>query len=221
MEAGCHARSSVHPREVGRRALFLLLGALPKGVCCDSQRPTIRMCCTNSCSLTTEPPGGLACGASSAEYDLILGWLSAKVYVGDGGSSVLAQDDFIVTGPSGTPLTFKATLEVSINVCGIPMAGASAGLGEGSNGDSISVTTPCRYVHDLLEITLSHSAGEPFRLTLGASTWSIEGGNASVSGILRFSDLPPEAGVSSCQGFLQAPTPVRAGSWGQLKSRYR
>ena len=51
---------------------------------------------------------------------------------------------------------------------------------------------------------------------LGLGDW----GTAHASAVLRFSGLPREASVVSCQQY-NLPVPVQQYTWGRLKSLYR
>jgi len=68
--------------------------------------------------------------------------------------------------------------------------------------------------------------GQPFtlrfRVDLGGG---ISGLNGPVDGrmTIHFEGMPPDAEITSCQGFVQIGdgVPASNGTWGRLKSRYR
>ena len=210
---------------VGGTVILVFLAGVPKRACSDTPCPTIKLCC-RACSLYTAPRAGRSCGSASVAYDLVQGTLAAyAVFVPVSGE---AQDDYTVTSvPPGSGLTFRARLDVQASACASSYSygRTTARLAEGSNEDRVTVSPyeGCYSVNDTLEITLTHFAGEPFRLTLEVGFSLIEGtASGSVQGRLSFLDLPPGAVITSCQGFRQEiATPARTHTWGQLKAQYR
>ena len=184
---------------------------------------------------------------SNASYDLIHGIFAVGFSfphdgsTNQGGAAVSAVDQYRVEGASpGTPLVFSAELDASLAAYGFgcmrpgePVkASSSARLTEGaSNQSSASITTPVtcgtRYccaqavaLHEILRVTVTRSAGEPFTLHFDLATNGHGSGQAS--GQLRFSGLPSGAFVVSCQGYGQdRVTAAKGTSWGRLKLLYR
>ncbi len=144
--------------------------------------------------------------------------------------TVEANEEFIVTGiPPGTPLSIHARIQV------VASAGSAGGIspsnhasgwlqeaGAGRVETSASVEgVGSMNLDEFRSLNFPNLAGEPFRLTLGAGSRSLEG-TSSASVTLSFTDLPAGALVSSCKGFFSGPpVPTRPTSWGKLKLRYR
>jgi hypothetical protein len=192
------------------------------------------MYCHPTTQLAKEPQGELYCsdshGTANSRYDLPQGTLSVNVNSGWSlYATVTADDDFTVTGiPDGTPLTFKATLQVSVSRCTYDynccMGFSHAVLSDGTVADEAYPpgALGCTSKRDTLVVPISRLAGETFRLRMIVDANSVEAGSGSASGKLSFVDLPPEAIVTSCHGFSQGgTTPVVRTSWGTLKLRYR
>jgi hypothetical protein len=197
---------------------------------------------------STEPIRSVDCddwlrdSFGSAGHDLLLGRVRASGSGGDSGGrgSVRAVDDYTVIGlPTGTPLTFTATLRVigyvSVGCYGYDPSGNISGrLTEGSSNtvevrrSSSLDCDPQGYsccgvgasVDSTLRVDIVATAGAAFRLTseVGAS---VRFGSTSVTGQLAFEGLPPGTSIVSCQGYRQEfPVPATTMSWGALKVRY-
>jgi hypothetical protein len=162
-------------------------------------------------------------GYGSVSYHLAHGTISASASTepeccGYGTGST--HDLFTLLGPPGPALiTFTAHLHVTSSQSGSGTAGAT--LREGAS-NSASYTNPPGPAEETISITIARHAGETFDLFLDYHATACGDGDASLSGTLSFSDLPPGYAVTSCQGFLSDPsvaaTPT---SWGRLRARYR
>lgn len=170
-------------------------------------------------------------------YDLAAGTLSANVYSADGSVSLqtVVTDEYTVVGfPDGTPVAFGATIRLNggtIRTCH-PFSGCGSGEFAAAifepgtaNADSTVLTSLGERV---VRIPIAATAGTPFRLEFkvratGNGFASSEGwqGGANVTALIHFPDLPPNATIVSCQGFVPAVVGVRAASWGALKILYR
>lgn len=197
---------------------------------------------------STEPIRSVDCddwlsdSHGSAGHDLLLGRVRASGSGSDvgGDGSVRAVDDYTVVGlPTGTPITFTATLRVigsvSVGCFGFSPSGSISGrLTEGSSNtvqvrrSSSSRCDPQGYsccgvgasVDSTLRVDIVATAGAAFRLTSEVDA-SARFGSSSVTGQLAFEGLPPGASVVSCQGYRhEFPVPATAMSWGALKVRY-
>lgn len=181
-------------------------------------------------------------GCARARYDLPHGTFGLEIYYAFDGAvaGVTAVDEYRVGGiPVGTPVSFTAEMDVSAHLGGYCYgthgtgSSASASLREGeSNGSYVSISTPMYEVGfnscardtslaQTLRVSIVRFPGEVFTLHFSLSSFQLKN-QATLSGRLRFSGLPPGASVVSCQGYRQdfatASLPV---TWGQLKARYR
>jgi len=181
-------------------------------------------------STSTPYPGG----AFHAAYDLPLGTVSMSQCCSLAGASVDAFDAYDVSGvPSGTPVSFTANFTVDGRVwtdgCGGSGCGGYVGIHVGSGSAfadttySIGLFSGSQSFHDVRRLPITMVAGTPvvidFRLRGARSPGGSHG--SSGDGVISFSDLPPGAGIRSCQGYAGAPTPARPMSWGALKTIYR
>jgi hypothetical protein len=68
-------------------------------------------------------------------------------------------------------------------------------------------------------------AGTPFRLTFSVANFTYgtpDQSFAQVSGLFSFANVPAGAAIVSCNGYVSdRAVPVRATTWGQLKTLYR
>jgi len=213
--------------------LLLAAGATPAAAvptCPESciQVPGPEPDCTTQPARFRAANGGHGTGGGEGAYNLPAGTAEASGS-GDGsygaGAIVTARDDFRVTGlPDGTPLNFTATYDVVFS--GANQAFFDASLQDGAAPAATVTGCTCGQptygaVHQLTR-TLTHPAGEVFRLTYRVYAGCNGFGGASATGTLRFIGLPPGARVESCQGYVQDfAVPAQLASWGAVKSRYR
>lgn len=192
---------------------------------------------------TTEPVESFAAIDSAVQagsgrmvsYDLVHGALRLNHPGNVGWAFVRAVDRFMISGlPQGTvvPITalldvdgFSATLGCGGTGCHLTF-GARLGDSAGDVERSVETTfhpDTLRLVETMSRL-LSIEVGVPYELHYelwvarppGASHWG--GGSAR----LRFSGLPAQATLTSCQGYaVEASTPVRTTSWGRVKQIYR
>lgn len=178
---------------------------------------------------TAGPDPTHVCGCYSGGFDVP----SATLYTTACSSfgtclpRVTVEDDFTLGGlPVGTPVTFTARFDVALTATDAMGPGAAdARLVEGAanaasvhhdlilfNGNTVS--TP-------LSVPVNAIVGTPFHMlyevtgTVGELCW------VEWHGTFSFSDLPAAVSISSCHGYVQAPTPVLDRSWGSLKVLYR
>lgn len=193
---------------------------------------------------SSEPARTISCDLSeysvsgSAAYDLRAGTVSVSGAGGDitGSGFVETLDLYRVGGVApGTPLTFHAELHVGGGIslqCGYYPSGGIAARIElpAANAAELFVHSGCSEefccgggasTDSVLRIAIQVPAGDEFGLRLRLSA-SARFGYAAAGGTLRFSDLPPGAVVTSCQGFRQDfPVPARSRTWGGVKALYR
>ena len=143
-------------------------------------------------------------------------------------ATVAASEDFVVTGVApGTPLTIHARLHVVAHAfwtgAYTPLNHANGWFEEAGAGRVEAIATagyadPDVSIDTILSLDFANLAGQLFRLSMGATSESREGGGmATVT--LSFEDLPPGAQVYSCH--VGPPVPAHPASWGGLKLRYR
>lgn len=171
--------------------------------------------------------GGHGTGTGTGRYDLPAGTIGASASSSSYGgyANVTAVDDFKVVGiPEGTPLAFTATLAVSFSGAFEAYFGASLqdGILPATSAGGCACGQMFYGANYLLTQSLSHPAGEVFRMTSKISASCGSHGGAGSSGVLRFTGLPQGARVESCQGYIQDfPVPALPASWGAVKAQYR
>lgn len=154
------------------------------------------------------------------------GWL--------GGPYVDAYDDYDVTGVAiGTPVNLTAELTVDGAVwtagCGGSGCGGFYSVDFLHGADSLGVLHSDHLFtgrldhHDVLELPLTITAGQPERLHVRAHGARSPGGahESEANCVLRFRGLPEGVDVVSCKGFPGMAVPTQPASWGRLKSLYR
>ena len=155
-------------------------------------------------------------GYGSESYDLTNGTIGVTAFEGgDSSMEVFMQttDDFVINGPAGgSPIVFSAILQAKVN------ASSELKLFSGAVRDS---TDYAGALDQTLRLTLQHSVGEHFLVSMRAFTVSVRLQGTSASGVLGFTALPPGYSLSSCQGYAAAPVPTRPTSWGRLKQFFR
>ena len=198
--------------------------------------PTNSMSAPGASQVSPNPSGHLAGSRTCVEggnirhtatgnvsYDLTHGTISAYVDVQilcSGTSEMLTHDIFTLTGPASTsPISFSSVINVHSWADGVAFAGATVREGD-SNISPGSVPGDWSTVG----ITITVGPGSSFDLYMdGRAAGGYWGnGGAAVNAWLDFPDLPAGYVVQSCQGFIAGGVvPVRAASWGKLKSLYR
>jgi len=151
-----------------------------------------------------------------------------------GGVTTAVLDDFDVTGvPPGTVVDVLATLTVDGAVWTDGCGGSGcAGWYEvwfrhGSDSLSVkhavSLFTGRADFHDVIQLLVRITAGQPERLSIRAHGQRSPGGAhpSEATSVLSFSGLAEGVGIVSCKGFAGNAVPVRTNSWGRLKSLYR
>lgn len=213
--------------------VLLMSPALPRGAAADcpmnsmsalgvtqlSSNPSASMTQSYTCTADGFPDHA----SGSVSYNLASGFVTLTVNGGlvcGGGAGVTTHDVFTLTGPaSGSPLSFRAELTVSSGGHGGP-SGASVRLDGPSNSSPYAPFPGSSTV----SVPIQVSPGSPFDLYVEGYAFGGGGGSggASVGAWLSFPDLPPGYLLTSCQGFTAGiPVPVRATSWGRLKTVYR
>lgn len=154
------------------------------------------------------------------------GWLTGIV--------VDAFDDFDVTGvAAGTPVDLVAVLTVDGAVwtdgCGGSGCGGLYEVKLFHGDDSLVVLHADQLFtgridhHDVLQLPLTITAGQPERLEIRAHGRRSPGGAhlSEATSVLTFTGLPAGVGITSCKGFAGAVVPARPSTWGRVKSLYR
>lgn len=161
--------------------------------------------------------------SGQVSYDLSQGNMAASIdaqILCEGASEVHTHDTFTLTGPAGaSPISFSAVINVYSYALGFSFANAS--IREGASNAS-PLATPGG--PSTVGITITAPPGASFDLYMDgrASGGYLQTGVADVNVWLSFPDLPPGFLLTSCQGFTAGvPVPVRATSWGRLKTVYR
>jgi hypothetical protein len=166
------------------------------------------------------------CDFGSASYDLTRGVLALdyRPCLQKSAGCVL-QDSFTIVGPPrGTGLRVFAIFDLSgdtPNPCGGSGCAVlrKAVLCAGAGADSVGWVDAGPHGAELV-VPVDAIVGEPFFASAGL--WlTLAGSGGVLQGSIYFQGLPPGAGVRSCQGFAQEPTPTPDSSWGRIKARYR
>jgi hypothetical protein len=170
----------------------------------DSTRGTYRDCYSYSCSIISYDWTQLSVSAyAAARYDA--------------SSEVNADDDFVAEGlPLGTPVSFNLRFDADLygsyyGGCSDPfcrdayMSVATASLSVA--GVLVQLPSVTWTLDTTVTRPVTVRAGEPFRLSLAASTWAqTEDGIGGASGSVRASlvpmDLPPGVRLRSCWGYV-------------------
>jgi len=150
------------------------------------------------------------------------------------GVTTAVFDDFDVTGvPPGTVVNVLATLTVDGAVwtdgCGGTGCGGFYWVWFRHGTDSLSVVQSDHLFtgradhHDVIQLPVTFTAGQPEQLSIRAHGQRSPGGAhySEATCVLTFSGLPQGADVVSCKGYSGAVVPVRTNSWGRLKTMYR
>ena len=172
---------------------------------------------------------GYECSCFTAGFDVP----NATLYVTSCSSfgmcypRVTVEDDFTLGGlPAGTPVAFTARFDAALTASDFMGPGdADARLVEGAaNAASVhhelwqfygnTVSTP-------LSVPVVAIAGTPFHMLYEVRGTVGELCNVEWHGAFSFADLPAGVTVTSCNGFVQGPTPARTRSWGSVKAAYR
>jgi hypothetical protein len=155
-------------------------------------------------------------GYASGSFDAARGQVNAYAssWGSGAGGTAATDDEFTVTGPGSGPVSFQAIL-----TCG----GANS-CGDGSallrRDASHQVSGWCNELQlsTQLPLAIQASIGQSFPLHYEVSASASPGCSFTMNGQLSFSGLPAGVSVVSCR--YQA-TPVRATTWGRLRSTYR
>jgi hypothetical protein len=197
--------------------------------------PPDTLWCQGVANVETSAQSEVSCSPSAGAglartlYDIFEGGASAGV---TGGSALLdcsavCTDAYVVQGPpAGTPVTFRAQLTVFGSVFNLPGGFSRAQAHFGVPGQPFvervyGENDTHGPFQEVLELALTRSAGEPFPLEF--MVWArgqAQGTQAGVGCSLRFTELPPGATTTSCQGFRDRGVPAVPGSWGTLKAAY-
>ena len=174
----------------------------------------------------------------TGEFDLTIGKIEAagsNCVPYPCGSDIITQtnDDFQLGGTEpGVPVTFRAELHTRL-LFYFYSGGSSfteSMLIRDAFGSEASVVrtepsppSPTNFERDTtLAIAVTTIPGSPFRIHCEASA----NGHSPASGVayalLSFSDLPPGAFITSCQGYRQEiPVKTLPTTWGRIKGSYR
>lgn len=216
----------------------IALPVMPSAAVATGNCPPDTICDVTGCYTSSLPQGshsgtGLRTSGSGS-YDLLLltvhGTCSAfNGDVSSGYASVVAQDDFVATGPSpGTPVSFQ----LSWHVQGSASSGGSFINAYGSaelDGPGIkavvaggaTASKPTVLVDSTAVVPLTVTAGLPFRLAFHVGAGCVSG-SSDWDGACTLLSLPPGVVVTSCQGYsIGTVTAARGVSWGRVHCMYR
>ena len=177
-------------------------------------------------------------GTFRVGYNLITGamYLDKPIASSNGSMYVTPRDRYDIEGlPPGTVVPLTAILDVNgyVESAGICTADGCSGSFGARIGDpfswyaeqSVSVGQAGR--SDLvtqLQFPFSITVGQPtavqYQIYYFATASGIGHGGIGQA-TFSFSGLPAGATLVSCNGYSAQPTPVRATSWGKLKTIYR
>ena len=231
-----HSVLSFPVRRVAGASLWLVVVLAP-GTFASSQCPQNSVTCSDV-AYSTDPAFSRACAIgfnghyTSAGYNIPAGTLSASDggYNAALGAGAVMEDNYEILGPApGTPLTLTARLHVTgssssfVYPFGCP-AYASALLREGSSGGTGS-GWGCYHGAPPIDATftlpVAAVAGQAFLIHCEVYASGGDNAGASMSGTLDFVDLPPGAGIISCNGYQQGtPLLVHPTTWGYVKTLY-
>ena len=164
---------------------------------------------------------------ASASYNVPAGQLSASCncssFSGECSSSggVYVEDDFSVVGlPPGTPVALTAHLSGDLNAGGFPPINSNAkAILSDANNNSLSAQTPASNYD--LALPVQAIVGQTFRLHFEIDVFDLGPVQGAGSGSFSFTDLPPGAAVTSCQGYVSDPAvAARPSTWGRLRTAY-
>ena len=170
-----------------------------------------------------------------AAYDLVNGWVG-MVHSGSlAPTSALARDTFTLTGVApGTPVPVRVqwVVDGSISTDGCGGSGcwgnAEAEIRSGDlSAEKIAsfnlYAAEVRPFQLVVELPLTLIAGTATDIEFRLEGWRPPGAShkSEGAGPYRFLDLPAEAGVVSCNGFVGLPSPAMPASWGSVKAAYR
>lgn len=169
------------------------------------------------------------CGGYEAAFSIPHGTLHSVAWSPFGvcRPQTTVEDDFVVGGlPDGTVVSLTARLELSLTGSNYMGPGnAFAGLVEGTFNSSRLDWDLAEFYGNTRETVLSVPvtaiAGTPFHMRYFVGATLGELCYASWDGSFVFVDVPADASVISCNGYVQAPVPALPTSWGKLKARYR
>jgi hypothetical protein len=198
----------------------LLMSSPPMATRADACSGTSTIVCLGQTWTYAAPVGTNGAGNgeayASASFDAARGQVNAYAssWGFGAGSSSATDDEFTVTGPGSGPVSFQAVLTCGINnACGSGSAlvrrDASHQLSGWCNELQMSAQLP---------LTIQASIGQTFPLHYEVSASAGPSCAFTMSGQLSFSGLPAGVSVVSCRYLA---TPVRATTWGRLRSTYR
>jgi hypothetical protein len=165
-------------------------------------------------------------------YDLPSGQLTLRAD-GKFPTSIRARDRFDVTGvPAGTPVALVVELAAQGTIATIGCGGSNCwgylgvrivhGAAQASDVAQENIFSgPPRPVEAVAQLPVVIVAGQPETIEL--ELYAIGAAEFRETGLatFRFLGLPPGASIVSCHGYVDAPTPARAVSWGRVKAVYR
>lgn len=170
----------------------------------------------------------------TGDWDMVAGRVHMYSTGSLSGVTVDAFDDFDVTGvPAGTPVSVRAELTIDGAVwtdgCGGSGCGGLYDVKFFHGTDSLEVLHSDHLFsgrldhHDVIQLPITITAGQPERLEVRALGRRTPGGShySEATCVLAFTGLDAGVGVTSCKGFAGTVVPVRPASWGRLKTIYR
>ena len=209
--------------------LALALSSPIPGVALAGPCPTNQLTMDGVVTESTDPILSSSGTNATGSYNLKTGSLSSSVTFSDviSGSGVDTDDEYVLVGvPPGAAIDFTAVFTVSgsWNVYpGVPQGDRAIDAKLWSDDANAAWPSPfggwCCHssVSQTLTIPLHHPANEPFRVRTHLESQQYRG-NVSLGGALTFADLPPGAGIVSCQGYASnAPVSVGDAAFSSLR----
>ena len=217
-------------------AVSVAIGVL-HGVPAAAECPTNILAALGILTYTSSPRANISRGApcqfggstsASAAYDLVAGTFSASGQGASdcGASGASTTDDvFRLIGPA-SPDSIPFTARLQASAFAFSPAGFSSGANvefrEGTSNSQTFGYYPGGPSSATLSLNISRAVGDSFNLHIVVAAYAGSRASASASGTLSFIGLPPGYAVVSCQGYVSdLSVPVRATSWGRLKTIYR
>ncbi len=175
----------------------------------------------------------------TGQNNLPAGWVAAQSTPSlASGGAVVAVDDFEITGLAPSTivactirLSLTGTLAASTSEPYHHYPGGygivSIDVSQSSGRDSAEVFMENRAPQDAsvsqnLDLPAIVMAGAPFRLEFAPVVGTeLASSGSNLRGEIHFLDLPPRAGVRSCNGFVLNPVAVEQHTWTRIKQLYR
>jgi hypothetical protein len=164
-------------------------------------------------------------------YDVPAGTLALR-HEGVFSTFVRIHEAFLLTGGvTGTPVPVVLELVAdgvvsssgcsSSNCWGYLSATILAEGGGGLDRDGRNVLSGAQPIHLDLGAPMVFVAGVPQMITIELNAIGSAEHRVTGAATFHFTALPEGATITSCRGYVQAPTPVASATWGRVKAAYR